>query len=165
MEVIQNLQMERNRVLTESKEDIKRSENLMKSMVGNMAHDLKTPLSSFMAGVKFIEEEIIKCEEELHQCTERVDLHCVEEMIGDIWGLHGLQSSDRMQSVEGEEVDAHVEKVACLRRHLIIGLSANSDEETIEASATAGFDGFLGKPFTLAAFVSLMASLQFERGG
>eukprot|EP00981_Chlorochromonas_danica_P012248 scaffold4714_cov185-Ochromonas_danica.AAC.1 len=82
MEVIQNLQMERNRILTESKEDIKRSENLMKSMVGNMAHDLKTPLSSFMAGVKIIEEEIIKCEEELHQCTERVDLHCVEEMIG-----------------------------------------------------------------------------------
>lgn len=43
--------------------------------------------------------------------------------------------------------------------HVVIGLSANSDTDTLNASITAGFDGFLCKPFTMGAFTDLMQQL------
>jgi signal transduction histidine kinase len=62
----------------------------MRHMIANVAHDLKTPLSSFMVGVDLIKQMIRSCEEQL-QCNKQVSvddislqLHNIDEYVSDI---------------------------------------------------------------------------------
>jgi CheY-like chemotaxis protein len=47
-----------------------------------------------------------------------------------------------------------------LRRQLIIGVSANSDHDTVKAAFEAGIDAFIPKPFTMDTFVTTYNALR-----
>jgi CheY-like chemotaxis protein len=86
--------------------------------------------------------------------------------------MDGLESTSRLRKLEKSN-DSHAtlvdaehssskadalsaslnDMVEMLSRHqLIIGVSANSDNETMEAAFSAGIDDFIPKPFTLKSF-------------
>jgi len=43
---------------------------------------------------------------------------------------------------------------SCLHHQIIIGMSANSDDDTVEDAFTAGVDDFIKKPFTMEIFMT-----------
>ena len=45
-------------------------------------------------------------------------------------------------------------------RHIIIGMSANSDDETRKEALLAGMDSFIAKPFNVARFCDVLASVR-----
>jgi CheY-like chemotaxis protein/signal transduction histidine kinase len=50
-------------------------------------------------------------------------------------------------------------KPSIYKKHIIIGCSANSDDETIEESYKAGVDSFMAKPFSIDTFYEIYDSL------
>ncbi len=51
-------------------------------------------------------------------------------------------------------------KSARMRRQFVIGVSANSDHGTMMEAMKAGFDAFIGKPFSIDAFYEVLQSHQ-----
>lgn len=58
--------------------------------------------------------------------------------------MDGLEAVRRLRALENERC-----------RHLVVGLSANSDEEIQQEVWNCGFDAFLSKPFSQQAFLQL----------
>jgi len=60
---------------------------------------------------------------------------------------------DNVEEQEGEgKAKAKEEEDPYQNHQFIIGMSANSDHETMEQAFAAGMDSFIGKPFTLEVF-------------
>ncbi len=68
--------------------------------------------------------------------------------------MDGLEATRRIRSaeVEGKKFN-HI---------IIIGLSANSDKDTLQEAKGDGFDAFLVKPFSYYRFKSLMEELDYH---
>lgn len=74
--------------------------------------------------------------------------------------MNGLEAIKRIRQIEREGNDE-----SWIRKdhhHMIIGLSANSDAETMNDAFLAGVDEFLGKPFSLAAFNQIIDTFFFS---
>eukprot|EP00981_Chlorochromonas_danica_P010390 scaffold3171_cov178-Ochromonas_danica.AAC.5 len=65
--------------------------------------------------------------------------------------MDGLESTKRIRQLEQTSL-----RGSPLRKVMIVGVSANSDEDTIAAAFAAGVDRFMPKPFTLDAFLRLI---------
>jgi CheY-like chemotaxis protein len=80
--------------------------------------------------------------------------------------MDGLEATSRIRSQEVERTDIIVlmakqlgrssysptHSHPCALHQVIIGVSANSDNETMEAAFAAGIDAFIAKPFTMQSF-------------
>lgn len=69
--------------------------------------------------------------------------------------MDGLEATKRLRALEKEVEDNGGDPV----HQLIVGVSANSDEETIKAAFDAGVDDFIPKPFNAKTFEDLYRSL------
>eukprot|EP01038_Epipyxis_sp_PR26KG_P011766 gene11766-15744_t len=65
-------------------------------------------------------------------------------------------NNNNEKSFEGIEID---NIPSCSRRIIVIGMSANSDDEIVSEAYKAGFDAFLAKPFNYDAFKQILDSL------
>lgn len=70
--------------------------------------------------------------------------------------MDGLEATRRMRLCEMEHMKKRGSSAS--NRQRIIGVSANSDEETVQAAYAMGIDAFLAKPFTKRMFEELVAS-------
>jgi CheY-like chemotaxis protein len=95
--------------------------------------------------------------------------------------LDGLEATKRLRELEEERaiaveaaaISAAVEEgkdgqeaaesaVARLRRQIVIGLSANGDDETMQEAYSAGVDRFIEKPFTIQKLLDALAEIRAE---
>lgn len=68
--------------------------------------------------------------------------------------MDGLEATKRLRAFEQQlQVDGRPRP-----RQLVIGLSANSDRETISATTEAGFDAFMEKPIKIDVLADLLAT-------
>ncbi len=67
--------------------------------------------------------------------------------------MDGLEATRRIRGREKEK-----EKMT--RHQIVIGVSANSDHETMEEAFKAGIDDFLPKPFSMEAFLKAVHRIQ-----
>lgn len=93
--------------------------------------------------------------------------------------LDGLEATKRLREIEDEAIaaaesaaDTAVEAAqakggnqsapapAMPRRQVVIGLSANGDEDTEQAAYAAGVDRFIEKPFTIQKLLDALAEIQ-----
>ena len=76
--------------------------------------------------------------------------------------MDGLEATRRLRILEETNDDQTLEVYSSLRQPLsfkIIGLSANSDEETAQQAFDAGLNSFIPKPFDLESFYTVMEEL------
>ena len=71
--------------------------------------------------------------------------------------LDGLEATRRLRMIEKGEKYGNKESI--LPKQTIVGVSANSDYDTVKAAYAAGIDGFLAKPFTVDAFMKTVQSI------
>jgi len=69
--------------------------------------------------------------------------------------MDGLETTRRIRYLEQQQ-QQQTPAAACCHHQLIIGMSANSDHETMEASFFAGMDDFMVKPFHMDAFLLMV---------
>ena len=62
-------------------------------------------------------------------------------------------NDDKKNDIKVQE--SEVLKMSFLKRQLVIGMSANSDHETIKEALDVGFDDFISKPFTFKKFIDV----------
>lgn len=67
--------------------------------------------------------------------------------------MDGLEATRRLRNLEQESTENR------MPRNIVLGVSANSDEETVEEALSAGVDGFLAKPFNAAIFTSTINAI------
>jgi CheY-like chemotaxis protein len=68
--------------------------------------------------------------------------------------MDGLEATRQFREYERQLSSSFVRANNTVASHkLIIGISANSDEETIEEAFKAGVDAFLAKPFTISSLM------------
>eukprot|EP00981_Chlorochromonas_danica_P009342 scaffold2621_cov164-Ochromonas_danica.AAC.11 len=72
--------------------------------------------------------------------------------------MDGLEATKRLRQIE-QEYGESFSKWSDGLRHLILGVSANDDEETRLTMMDMGFDGSLSKPFTMNAFNQVLSDL------
>eukprot|EP00981_Chlorochromonas_danica_P006676 scaffold1450_cov181-Ochromonas_danica.AAC.6 len=72
--------------------------------------------------------------------------------------MDGLEATKRLRQLE-QEYGERFSKWSDGLRHLILGVSANDDEETRLTMMDMGFDGSLSKPFTMDAFNQILSEL------
>jgi CheY-like chemotaxis protein len=79
----------------------------------------------------------------------------------------GRGSTKKALSTDSEEAAASSPRVGERRRssivckhQLVIGVSANSDNDTMVEAMKAGFDAFIGKPFSIDAFYEVLRTHQ-----
>jgi CheY-like chemotaxis protein len=70
--------------------------------------------------------------------------------------MDGLEASRRIRSIEKEGVDCPYAASVESKPLMVIGISANSDNETISIARSAGFNMFLPKPFDLDKMRTLL---------
>lgn len=63
--------------------------------------------------------------------------------------MDGIEATKRLRRWELDGVTGRGVDIQHQKRLKIIGLSANNDEEVLEETIKAGFDGFIPKPFTV----------------
>ncbi|CAE7491194.1 dhkK [Symbiodinium microadriaticum] len=75
--------------------------------------------------------------------------------------MDGLECTRQLRQMERERNSALSQRDGCSFRHhaVIVGLSANSDNETRSEAMEAGMDGFMSKPMTLAALRICLKSI------
>jgi CheY-like chemotaxis protein len=66
--------------------------------------------------------------------------------------MDGLEATRRLRQLE-QPIDGDT---LALPKNTILGVSANSDDETVAEAVSAGVDGFLSKPFNAAALLSTL---------
>eukprot|EP00599_Poterioochromonas_sp_BG-1_P007426 CAMPEP_0173133132 /NCGR_PEP_ID=MMETSP1105-20130129/547_1 /TAXON_ID=2985 /ORGANISM="Ochromonas sp., Strain BG-1" /LENGTH=339 /DNA_ID=CAMNT_0014044747 /DNA_START=1605 /DNA_END=2624 /DNA_ORIENTATION=- len=72
--------------------------------------------------------------------------------------MDGLEATRRIRARERERVKGDNYDI---REHqIVIGVSANSDSETMEEGLRAGIDDFLPKPFSIDAFTDILRKIQ-----
>jgi CheY-like chemotaxis protein len=88
--------------------------------------------------------------------------------------LDGLEATKRLREIEDEHLQAaedaapagtegkHSEGDSGPKRQVVIGLSANGDEDTMAAAYTAGVDCFIEKPFTIQKLLDALTDIQAE---
>ncbi len=77
--------------------------------------------------------------------------------------MDGLEATKRLRQIEeGKPFQQDDGTPIHLR---IIGLSANSDSDTMQEAYDAGIDCFIPKPFNIASFNSALTSLDFQHNG
>jgi CheY-like chemotaxis protein len=74
--------------------------------------------------------------------------------------MDGLEATRRIRDME--------EKLTTIQsttsvRHVVIGISANNDEETMQLAREVGFDSFLPKPFDVKRVIATLQELQLTR--
>jgi len=75
-----------------------------------------------------------------------------KELVANKGEVKGIEE-DKVEEQEGEgKAKAKEEEDPYQNHQFIIGMSANSDHETMEQAFAAGVDSFIGKPFTLEVF-------------
>ena len=75
-----------------------------------------------------------------------------KELVANKGEVKGIEE-DKVEEQEGEgKAKAKEEEDPYQNHQFIIGMSANSDHETMEQAFAAGMDSFIGKPFTLEVF-------------
>jgi CheY-like chemotaxis protein len=72
--------------------------------------------------------------------------------------MDGYEATKRIRMLESNAYHARKKSNSRHSKLLIIGMSANSDYEISDAIVRAGADGFLSKPFNLAAINALFAT-------
>jgi CheY-like chemotaxis protein len=70
--------------------------------------------------------------------------------------MDGLEATRRIRYLEQSE---EKRSIYYAHRQLIVGMSANSDHETMEASYFAGMDDFIVKPFRMDVFLQKLKQL------
>lgn len=77
--------------------------------------------------------------------------------------MDGLEATRRLRSFEGSRsrsIDVNTDSNINDNHHqLVIGLSANSDKDTVKAAKSAGFDSFMEKPIKVEVLTALIARL------
>mmetsp|Transcript_6145 Transcript_6145/g.11732 ORF Transcript_6145/g.11732 Transcript_6145/m.11732 type:complete len:782 (-) Transcript_6145:209-2554(-) len=78
--------------------------------------------------------------------------------------MDGLEMAQRIRQYEkdGVAVDEGEGKVEVKPRHLIVGMSANSDAETRDESLASGMDAFIPKPVRMTELVKHIPALHSE---
>eukprot|EP00981_Chlorochromonas_danica_P003544 scaffold659_cov192-Ochromonas_danica.AAC.57 len=69
--------------------------------------------------------------------------------------MDGLETVRRLRKVEKQVMTPS-------SRHVVIGLSANSDDEVLQETYAAGFDFFLSKPFSISRFLEAVEEIQHK---
>eukprot|EP00599_Poterioochromonas_sp_BG-1_P013671 CAMPEP_0173162936 /NCGR_PEP_ID=MMETSP1105-20130129/19611_1 /TAXON_ID=2985 /ORGANISM="Ochromonas sp., Strain BG-1" /LENGTH=456 /DNA_ID=CAMNT_0014082875 /DNA_START=68 /DNA_END=1439 /DNA_ORIENTATION=- len=72
--------------------------------------------------------------------------------------MDGLEATRRIRARERERVKGDNDDVH--EHQIVIGVSANSDSETMEEGLRAGIDDFLPKPFSIDAFTDILRKIQ-----
>jgi len=75
-----------------------------------------------------------------------------------------VSDRDSRKTVDSNNSGAHAGAAAPprLRRQFVIGVSANSDHGTMMEAMKAGFDAFIGKPFSIDSFYEVLQSHQMK---
>ena len=77
--------------------------------------------------------------------------------------MDGLEATKRLREIEQQQPFQHENGA---KAHLrIIGLSANSDSDTMQEAYDAGIDCFIPKPFNIASFNSALTTLDVQHNG
>lgn len=66
--------------------------------------------------------------------------------------MDGLEATRRLRHIEASENTLSDHATADSTHQIIIGVSANSDHETMQDALSAGVDAFMGKPFSIETF-------------
>eukprot|EP00981_Chlorochromonas_danica_P005006 scaffold998_cov162-Ochromonas_danica.AAC.12 len=66
--------------------------------------------------------------------------------------MDGLEATRRLRHIEASENTLSDQPTADSTHQIIIGVSANSDHETMQDALSAGVDAFMGKPFSIETF-------------
>lgn len=69
--------------------------------------------------------------------------------------MDGLEATKRLREMEKQLFSAATSRL----HHVVIGVSANSDQDIVQQTADCGFDGFLSKPFSMSAFQDLLEDM------
>ena len=80
--------------------------------------------------------------------------------------MDGLEATERLRKLETSLNNVHVNgPYATLFHQLIIGCSANSDNDTMKAAFVAGIDDFIPKPFKIQSFHEMYNKLLTVKAG
>jgi len=75
--------------------------------------------------------------------------------------MDGLQATKTIRAFEQQQQALASSSSSYVEQHLlIIGMSANSDYDTMQAAFAAGVDDFMGKPFDITLFFTILHKLQ-----
>ena len=76
--------------------------------------------------------------------------------------MDGLQATKTIRAFEQQQQAlALAASSSYVEQHLlIIGMSANSDYDTMQAAFAAGVDDFMGKPFDITLFFTILHKLR-----
>eukprot|EP01038_Epipyxis_sp_PR26KG_P010192 gene10192-13710_t len=142
----------------------------LRHMIGNVAHDLKTPLSGFQGGIdlilRIIDELKLKCNNSILTKLPTEDLKLSltqsesDQSTGVIMSLpisppinHNLRVLLVDDSFSILKITTmSLKKEGCIVTQAENGCSANSDDETVENALRAGIDDFIAKPFSMDTF-------------
>ena len=72
-----------------------------------------------------------------------------------------LEATRRIRALEKEK-EKEVTDSQQIYHQIVIGVSANSDHETMEEAFNAGIDEFLPKPFSIEAFLTAVQRSQMK---
>ena len=70
-------------------------------------------------------------------------------------------SPSKPKKVESTSCSKYLQSINL--QHIIIGVSANSDNETAETAFGSGVNAFIQKPFTMACFYSTLQNIQEQK--
>ena len=73
--------------------------------------------------------------------------------------MDGLEATRRWRQIEAQQQQQANEDSSHHHHQVIIGMSANSDHDTMEEAFVAGVDDFMKKPFTLAHFQTTVSRI------
>ncbi len=77
--------------------------------------------------------------------------------------MDGLEATRRIRALEKEKVkEREMANREQIYHQIVIGVSANSDHETMEEAFNAGIDEFLPKPFSIEAFLTAVQRSQMK---
>jgi CheY-like chemotaxis protein len=70
--------------------------------------------------------------------------------------MDGLEATRRIRCIEKDSLISVSKNIQSTQPLLVVGISANADEDTKQVASDAGFDLFLSKPFDLEKVQSLL---------
>ena len=96
--------------------------------------------------------ELVKRVREIERCASS-DLGSEPSKVQECEAGSSCINRDKMKS-------SYLTRSPAPHRHIIIGMSANSDDETRKEALLAGMDSFIAKPFNVARFCDVLASVR-----
>jgi CheY-like chemotaxis protein len=137
-------------------------------LLRRLGHTVKTAENGAVA-VKLYEQSLSSVPLEGQQATRRVSSFDMILMDLQMPVMDGLEATRRIRTIEQRSVDLITQdKVQVIdnidgshrpQQMIVVGISANSDEDTMSFAKLAGFDLFLPKPFDLTKMEALFQKM------